>query len=79
MLNVTLILMTAALVVWFELPRMLREGEKRELWGFSLFLLLGVGISMAQTFISNIPTPMILVTALLKPISDFFAAIGLIQ
>ncbi|RCX13283.1 hypothetical protein DFP94_1217 [Fontibacillus phaseoli] len=78
-MNVALILMTAALVVWLELPRMLREREQRELWGFSVLLLLGVGISLTQTFISDIPTPLILVASLLKPFSDFLTAIGLIQ
>ncbi|MDN4068941.1 hypothetical protein QYF50_13645 [Paenibacillus vini] len=79
MLNITFILVSASLISWLELPRMIREGERREIWGFSVFLLIGIGLSLAQSFITEIPTPLIWITMIVKPFSDLLSAIGLIQ
>ncbi|MEK5480122.1 hypothetical protein NYE70_24810 [Paenibacillus sp. FSL R5-0407] len=79
MLNITFILVSASLISWLELPRMIREGELREIWGFSVFLLIGIGLSLAQSFITEIPTPLIWITMIVKPFSDLLSAIGLIQ
>lgn len=33
MLNIAIIAVSAAVIIWLELPRMLREQEYREIWG----------------------------------------------
>lgn len=79
MLSYTFIAIVAALLTWLELPRMRREKEHREIWGFSAFMLLAVGISVAQTISKEIPTPLVLMTAVFKPFSDLLTAVGLIR
>lgn len=79
MLNITIIAVSAGVITWLELPRMLREGEYREIWGFAAFLLLGIGISVAQTIMNDLPTPVNVITMVFKPFSDWLSAVGLIQ
>jgi len=79
MLSYTFIAIVAALLTWLELPRMRREKEYREIWGFSAFMLLAIGISVAQTMLKEIPTPLVFITAIFKPFSDLLSAVGLIR
>ncbi|GIO89451.1 MULTISPECIES: hypothetical protein [Paenibacillus] len=79
MLNIAIIAVSAAVIVWLELPRMLREQEYREIWGFIAFLVIGIGISVAQTIFNDIPTPVSLITIVFKPFSHWLSMFGLIQ
>ncbi|MGE7823993.1 hypothetical protein [Paenibacillus sp. NPDC093718] len=79
MLNIAMIAVSAMIITWLELPRMLQEKEYREIWGFAAFLIIGIGISVAQTVMDDIPTPLGLITIVFKPFSDWLSAIGLIQ
>ncbi|RAR41617.1 hypothetical protein [Paenibacillus sp. MDMC362] len=79
MLNITIIAVSAVILTWLELPRMLREKEYREIWGFAAFMIIGMGISVAQTVMNDIPTPLAMITVVYKPLSDWLTAIGLIQ
>ncbi|MCV4230731.1 hypothetical protein OHJ21_06065 [Virgibacillus sp. LDC1] len=79
MLNIAIIAVSATILTWLELPRMLREKEYREIWGFTVFMIMGIGISVAQTIMNDIPTPLVLLTIVFKPLSDWLSAIGLIQ
>ncbi|WP_098744035.1 hypothetical protein [Paenibacillus sp. EZ-K15] len=79
MLNIAIIAISATILTWLELPRMLREKEIREIWGFTAFMIVGIGISVAQTVMNDIPTPMVLLTIVFKPLSDWLSVIGLIQ
>lgn len=79
MLNIVFILVSAALISWLEFPRMIREGERREIWGFSVLLLIGIGLSLAQSIMTEIPTPLIWIAMIIKPFSDLLSAMGLIQ
>ncbi|MEK6992879.1 hypothetical protein NST08_21660 [Paenibacillus sp. FSL K6-1566] len=79
MLNIAIIAVSAAVIIWLELPRMLREQEYREIWGFAAFLMVAMGISVAQTIMHDIPTPVNVITMVFKPFSDWLSAVGLIQ
>ncbi|MEC0309046.1 hypothetical protein P4H67_19995 [Paenibacillus lautus] len=79
MLKIAIIAVSATILTWLELPRMLREKEYREIWGFTVFMIMGIGISVAQTIMNDIPTPLVLLTIVFKPLSDWLSAIGLIQ
>ncbi|MEC0201226.1 hypothetical protein P4H39_01135 [Paenibacillus lautus] len=79
MLNIAIIAVSAMVITWLELPRMLREREYREIRGFTSFMILGIGISVAQTFMHDIPTPLGLISIVFQPFSDWLSAVGLIQ
>ncbi|MBT2765980.1 hypothetical protein [Paenibacillus sp. ISL-20] len=79
MLSIAMIAVSATILTWLELPRMLREKEIREIWGFTAFMIVGIGISVAQTVMNDIPTPLVMLTIVFKPLSDWLSAIGLIQ
>ncbi|MGG3308017.1 hypothetical protein ABER23_11365 [Paenibacillus lautus] len=79
MLNIAIIAISATILTWLELPRMLREKEIREIWGFTVFMIIGIGISVAQTVMNDIPTPLVLITIVFKPFSDWLSVIGLTQ
>lgn len=79
MLNIAIIAISATILTWLELPRMLREKEQREIWGFTAFMIIGIGINVVQTVMNDIPTPMVMLTIVFKPFSDWLSAIGLIQ
>lgn len=77
MLNIAIIAISATILTWLELPRMLREKEIREIWGFTVFMIVGIGISVAQTVMNDIPTPLIMISIVFKPFSDWLSIIGL--
>ncbi len=72
------IILSAAAIMILEVPYMLRKRLKKELWVFSLLLLLGVGISSAEALQWAIPTPLDWITFVYKPFTDFLTHIGLI-
>ncbi|CAH1191029.1 hypothetical protein [Paenibacillus sp. JJ-223] len=78
MIKILMILVVAALISWIELPRLIREKERRTAWGFSVLLLIGVGISVAQTLFTDLPTPLAYITMALRPLSRFLTALDLI-
>lgn len=77
MLNIAIIAISATILTWLELPRMLREKEIREIWGFTAFMIVGIGISVAQTVMNDIPTPLVMITIVFKPFGDWLSIIGL--
>lgn len=79
MLDAALILAAAGIITALELPRMIKEKERKEIWAFSALLLISIGISLMQAFVPEVPTPLKLITIVFKPFSDLLSAIGLIQ
>jgi hypothetical protein len=73
------ILLVAAAISIFEVPYMWKKGLRKELWLFSILLLLGVGISSAKALAWTIPTPLDWIAVVYKPFSDFLIRIGLIK
>jgi len=65
------ILLFAAIIVWIEVPPLLKKGYKKELIVFSILLAIGVGLGIALGFGKNIPNPLDLLTFVFKPINDF--------
>lgn len=78
MIQILLILAVAALISWMELPRMIREKERSTVWGFSVLLLLGVGISVAKVLFTDLPTPLTYIAIAFRPFSRFLTSLGLI-
>ncbi|TYA11397.1 hypothetical protein FRY98_19805 [Paenibacillus faecis] len=78
MIRILLILAVAALISWIELPRMIRRKERSAVWGFSVLLLLAVGISVAKVLFTSLPTPLTYIAIAFRPFSRFLTALGLI-
>ncbi|MCF6409810.1 hypothetical protein [Pseudalkalibacillus salsuginis] len=68
---ITGILLVAILIIIIEVPALWKERQKKELWVFSLLLLIGVGLSIAVGLDANIPNPFDWIALLFKPLSDF--------
>jgi len=61
----------AAVMVFLEVPSLWKKGQIRELWSFSLLLLAGTGIGMAQSLHVPIPNPIDWIDHLYRPIGLF--------
>ncbi|MBP1932103.1 hypothetical protein [Ammoniphilus resinae] len=54
-----------------EVPTLLKQKQKKELWMFSILLLLAVGLGAAVTLHINLPNPFDTITAIYKPLNDY--------
>lgn len=70
MLNSIGILLIAAAILLIEVPPLLKKKDKKELVVFSILLVIGVGLSIAQGLGKTIPNPMDLITFVFKPLTD---------
>ncbi|MFD4931328.1 hypothetical protein ACFWMS_20820 [Peribacillus butanolivorans] len=70
MLAVTVILVIVAIIIAIDVPSLLRKKLKKELWIFSVLLLFGTALSIAQALNIKIPNPLDGITAIYKPLSD---------
>ncbi|MBK5443735.1 MULTISPECIES: hypothetical protein [unclassified Peribacillus] len=70
MLAVAGILVIVAVIIAIEAPSLLRKKLKKELWIFSILLLFGTALSIAQALNIKIPNPLDWITAIYKPLSD---------
>ncbi|MGE7764004.1 hypothetical protein [Peribacillus sp. NPDC096540] len=64
------ILVIVAIIIAIDVPSLLRKKLKKELWIFSILLLFGTALSIAQALNIKIPNPLDLITAIYKPLSD---------
>lgn len=67
---ITGILAVAVIVILIEVPSLLKRKLRKELWVFSILLILGTGLSIAQGLHWNIPNPLDLMIVIYKPISN---------
>ena len=67
---ITAIVVTASLMVILEVPPLLKAKLKRELWLFSILLLLGTLLSIAKYLQIPIPNPLDMLYVIFKPMSD---------
>ncbi|PLR80695.1 hypothetical protein CVD25_21730 [Bacillus canaveralius] len=65
------ILAVAVIIVIKEVPYLLRKRLKKELLVFSILLLFGTGLSIAQGLHKDIPNPMDRIAFVYKRFSDF--------
>ncbi|QNG61702.1 hypothetical protein [Metabacillus idriensis] len=64
------ILVIVAVIIAIDVPSLLRKKAKKELWVFSILLLFGTVLSIAQALNIKIPNPIDWITALYQPLSD---------
>ncbi|WCN38281.1 hypothetical protein [Aneurinibacillus uraniidurans] len=67
---VLVIVLIAVVKALIEVPALVRKKQKKELWVFFLFLILGTGLSIAQFSHMRIPNPLDLLTSMYKPLSN---------
>lgn len=65
------ILMVSALIIIIDVPSLLKKKFKKELWVFSIILLFGTGLSIAESLQVDIPNPLDGIAVVYKPFSDF--------
>lgn len=70
MLIVTGILALAVVIAFIDAPSLLKRGLKKELWTFSILLLIGTGLSIAEGMQVEIPNPMDTLAFIYKPLID---------
>ncbi|MCZ8514017.1 hypothetical protein O9H85_16625 [Paenibacillus filicis] len=64
------ILAGSAIILWIEVPRLLKTKMIRELWVFSALLLLGTALSAARSMRVQLSNPLDWIAAVYKPVSD---------
>ncbi|QBP39881.1 hypothetical protein [Paenisporosarcina antarctica] len=67
------ILLIAAAILWIEVPPLLKKKHKKELLVFSIFLAIGIGLSITLGLEKTIPNPLDLLTFVFKPLNDVIA------
>ena len=56
--SIVAIIALSAVLFFYDFPRLRREGQRGELWTFSLLLVFGAGLAIAQTLNVPLPNPM---------------------
>lgn len=64
------ILVITAVIIAIDVPPLLKKKLKKELWIFSILLLIGVSLSIAKALNVKIPNPLDWITAIFQPLSD---------
>ena len=64
------ILVISAVIIAFDVPHLLRKKLKKELWIFSILLLVGTVLSIAQALGMRLPNPLDWLTVLFKPFAS---------
>lgn len=65
------ILAVAILVIYIEVPSLLKKKQTKELWVFSVLLFIGVVLSILESLQIELPNPLDAITFIYKPFSDF--------
>ncbi|WAA12710.1 hypothetical protein [Fervidibacillus halotolerans] len=65
------ILIVTALIIWIEVPSLLKNHERKELIGFSIILLLAFGLSVLEKSSVPLPNPLDVIVYIYRPISDW--------
>ncbi len=65
------IILVGVLIAAYEVPTLLKKNLIKELWAFSILLIIGVVLSILKSMRIDIPNPLDLLTIIYKPINDF--------
>jgi uncharacterized BrkB/YihY/UPF0761 family membrane protein len=63
-------IITATIIAIMEVPQLIKNKLKKELWVFSLLLALATGLSVAISLNIKIPSPIEFMSLILKPLSE---------
>lgn len=64
------IVLVGIAVALLEVQPLLKKGLMKELWVFSILLLLGTGLGIAETWGKELPNPLDWMIVIYKPLTD---------
>ncbi|NWL86237.1 MULTISPECIES: hypothetical protein [unclassified Paenibacillus] len=79
MLYSVIILGVTSLIIRFDVPSLVKSKYTKELWVFSILLLIGITMNVIANVLQNVPTPLKALTFILDPLNHLLENIGLIQ
>ncbi|WMT41388.1 hypothetical protein RE628_02125 [Paenibacillus sp. D2_2] len=79
MLNIVIILAVTIMIIGFEVPTLIKGKYTKELWVFSILLLIGITMNVIVSAFQGVPSPLNALTTLLAPLNQMLENIGLIQ
>ncbi|MGZ4122813.1 MAG: hypothetical protein ACXVOI_06330 [Tumebacillaceae bacterium] len=62
------LVVVSALIAWREVPPLLKQQGKKELWVFATLLLLGLGMGIANALEVELPNPIDLIRFVYEPL-----------
>ncbi|WP_431028322.1 hypothetical protein [Lysinibacillus sp. LZ02] len=65
------ILIISGFIIYMILPKLLKDGDRKTIWVFSLLLFIGTALNMALSLNVKIPSPLDVIIVIFKPISEF--------
>ncbi|RIX60319.1 hypothetical protein D3P08_01760 [Paenibacillus nanensis] len=68
------IIAAASFFAYLEVPLLIKAKMKKELWVFSILLLIGTMLSIAVSFDMVVPNPLDLIYLIFKPMSQVLDA-----
>lgn len=68
---ITVILIIVTLIAVLEIPPLLKKGMKKELWSFSVFMVVGTVLSIGMVLELKIPNPLDWITMIYQPMHDW--------
>lgn len=72
-----ILLLLAVLVAVFviiDLPLLRRGGMRRDLLFWGIFWTMGISVTVCSLYRINVPSPLLLIMIIYKPINDLFAS-----
>ncbi|MEW9674212.1 hypothetical protein [Ammoniphilus sp. 3BR4] len=69
------IVVIGVIMMFIEVPSLLKKKQRRDLWVFSILLLFGVGLNILEQQDVNIPNPFEGITAIFQPYSDVISGL----
>lgn len=70
------ILIISSVIVAIDVPPLVRKKRKKELWIFSILLVIGTGLSIALAMDIQIPNPLDFISWIFKPFSELIEKIN---
>jgi len=79
MLYIVIIIGVTIMIIGFEVPSLIKGKYIKELWVFSILLLMGIAMNVIVNAFQSVPTPLSFLTTLFAPLNHLLESIGLIQ
>lgn len=69
------ILIITALIIYFEMPKLLKNGDRKTIWTFSILLFIGTTLNIGVALNINIPNPLDLIAAIFNPFAEMMKTV----
>lgn len=69
------ILIITALIIYFEMPKLLKNGDRKTIWAFSILLFIGTALNIGVALNINIPNPLDLIAAIFNPFAEMMKTV----